>query len=168
MLDKSKLKFLLDESLKTGADFAEIFFEDTNRSSLRVTSGEVTDTNFSNIHGAGVRLIKNSDVVYGYTNDITEKSLFDLIKKLRGSFTGKPSKSKDIGNSKPFKNDIEKPMDEVSQTTKANVLIGLSNRMKKYDKRIVQAISILLHWQQKILVVNSEEYIKMILETMQE
>lgn len=156
MLDKSKLKFLLDESLKTGADFAEIFFEDTNRSSLRVTSGEVTDTNFSNIHGAGVRLIKNSDVVYGYTNDITEKSLFDLIKKLRGSFTGKPSKSKDIGNSKPFKNDIEKPMDEVSQTTKANVLIGLSNRMKKHDKRIVQAISMLLHWQQKILVVNSE------------
>ena len=117
MLDKSKLKFLLDESLKTGADFAEIFFEDTNRSSLRVTSGEVTDTSFSNIHGAGVRLIKNSDVVYGYTNDITEKSLFDLIKKLRGSFTGEPSKSKDIGNPKPFKNDIEKPMDEVSQKT---------------------------------------------------
>ena len=75
MLSKDILQSLLDEGLQTGAEFAEIFFEDTNQSSIRVTSGDVTNASFNNIHGAGVRLMVGTDVVYGYTNDVSESSI---------------------------------------------------------------------------------------------
>ena len=155
MLSKDILQSLLDEGLKTGAEFAEIFFEDTNQSSIRVTSGDVTNASFNNIHGAGVRLMVGTDVVYGYTNDVSESSIRKLMIQLRASFNGSPNKATPLGEAKPFTYTIKKPMKEVTQQEKADKLVSLSNIIKGHDERIVQAISMLLNWEQNILVVNS-------------
>ncbi len=79
MLYKKDLKFLLQEGLATGADFAEIFLEDTKSSVIRITSGEVTQIDRGNTFGAGVRLIKGIDEVYGYTNQVSVEDLKTLV-----------------------------------------------------------------------------------------
>ena len=155
MLDKKVLQSLLEEGLKTGAEFAEIFFEDTNQSSIRVTSGDVTNASFNNIHGAGVRLMVGTDVVYGYTNDVSEDSIRKLMVQLRASFNGEPRKAETLGDAKPYQYTIKKPMKGVSQADKAEKLVSLSKIIKEHDERIVQAITMLLNWEQNILVVNS-------------
>ncbi len=155
MLNKDVLQSLLDEGLKTGAEFAEIFFEDTNQSNIRVTSGEVTNVNFSNVHGAGVRLMVGTDVVYGYTNEVTEDNIRKLMIQLRAAFHGTPKVSKPLGEATPYTYTIKKPMKDVSQEEKAQKLVSLSHIIKAYDSRIVQAITMLLNWEQNILVVNS-------------
>jgi TldD protein len=70
MLSKNELQKLLNEALLTGADFAEIFIEDTKSSLIKVISGEVTSIDRGNVFGAGIRLILNTDEVYGYTNQM--------------------------------------------------------------------------------------------------
>ena len=49
MLDKKLLQKLINEALSTGADFAEIYLEDTMSSRISVTSGDVTSTSASNV-----------------------------------------------------------------------------------------------------------------------
>jgi TldD protein len=156
MLNKEVIQTLLTDALKTGADFAEFFFEDTNNQTIRVTSGDVTNVGFHNTHGVGVRLIQNGQVVYGYLNDVTEDSLKALVEQLSASFNGKPQEALQLGNPKPFKYDILKPMKDIKTEEKAATLIELSNLIKQYDARIVQAITMLNETEQHILIANSK------------
>ena len=154
-MEKDKLQSLLDYALETGADFAEIFLEDTQTSQIRVTSGDVTNIDRSNVYGAGVRLLLGLDEVYGYTNLVNESNLKDLISNLRASFDAKQQTSKPLGQEKPYVNQVKRPMLEVDVKEKTDKLIHLSNLIKNHDSRIVQAITQLLETEQNVLVANS-------------
>lgn len=156
MVEKAVLQRLLDEALETGADFAEIFLEDTKQSVIRVVSGEVTNINRSVTYGAGVRLLNGLDEVYGYTNKTDEETLRTLIHNLRASFQFDPQKTQPLGEPKPYESTVKRPMDSVSVKEKTDVLVRLSKRIQNHDKRIVQAITQLLETEQDVLIVNSD------------
>ncbi|WP_034386634.1 TldD/PmbA family protein [Deinococcus sp. YIM 77859] len=61
-----------------GADFAELFVEDTVSTTLRLHQGEVKDAGGGNLFGAGLRLLYGPRVVYAYTNDVTPGGLREL------------------------------------------------------------------------------------------
>ncbi len=109
MLSKKELHELLELGLETGADFSEIFFEDTKSSNLRVNNGEVTQASSGNLFGVGVRLLQEIDEVYGYSNDVSYQGVKDLVLNLRGKFSGQSSKALPIGDAKPFVNNIKIP-----------------------------------------------------------
>jgi len=156
MIKKTELQHLLDEALATGADFAEIFIEDTKSSVIRVTSGEVTSIDLGNVFGAGVRLISGLDEVYGFTNDVTYPSILSVVNNLRASFNGELTKVVKLGVKKPFTYNIKRPMEQVHTSEKSKRLQDLSKQIKNYDPRIVQAITQLIEVEQKVLVANSE------------
>jgi TldD protein len=156
MLEKDVLQELLNEALESGADFAEIFLEDTKSSLIRVTNGDVTSIDRGNVFGAGVRLIQNVDEVYGFTNEVSYESLLQLVKNLRASFVGEKQIAKPLQDKKPYTDDIKRPMDSVSAKEKTDRLQPLSNLMKNHDKRIVQAMVALVENEQKVLIANSE------------
>lgn len=156
MLNKSELQQLLHEGLATGADFAEIYLEDTKSQVIRITSGEVTQIDRGNTFGAGIRLISGVDEVYGYTNHVSYDNLLQVIKNLRASFQSSPKQAKPLGEAKPIKSVIKLPMDKVSVSIKTEKLQKLSNIIKNHDKRIVQAITQLIETEQDVLIVNSE------------
>jgi TldD protein len=156
MLEKNELQTLLEAALHTGADFAEIFLEDTASSIIRVMNGEVTSIDRGNVYGAGVRLIQNTDEVYGFTNEVSYDNILTLVKNLRASFHGPLFKAKTLGEAKPYVDDIKLPMESVPVALKTAKLQKLSNIMKSHDPRIVQAIAQLIENRQKVLVVNSE------------
>ena len=155
MIKKVDLQHLLEEALLTGADFAEIFIEDTKSSSIRVTSGDVTSIDLGNVYGAGVRLILGLDEVYGFTNDVTYESILGVVNNLRASFTGELHRVVPLGKKKPFVYHIKKPMDLVPTSEKSKRLQDLSNQIKAYDPRIVQAITQLLETEQRVLIANT-------------
>lgn len=155
MLEKKQLQALLEEALLTGADFAEIFLEDSASSLIRVMNGEVTSIDRGNVFGAGVRLIQNTDEVYGFTNDVSVDSILNLVKNLRASFTGPLFKSKPLGEPKPYVDNIKRPMESVPVQEKTERLQKLSNIMKAHDPRIVQAMAQLIETRQKVWVANT-------------
>lgn len=156
MLEKKVLQDLMDEALKTGVDFAEVFLEDSMSSRIGVISGNVTNTSLNNIHGAGVRLIQGVDEVYGFTNKITYEAVYELIKNLRVSFSGEAKKAKPLNDKLPYVYDVKRPMIEVATLEKTNKLQHLNKIISAHDKRIVQSITQLLEIEQKILVANSD------------
>lgn len=156
MLDKKVIERLLQEGVSQGADFCEIFFEETHSNMLRVTGQEVTDTSSSNVYGAGVRLIQGNDEVYGYTNQVDEASLEKIVKNLKVSFEGPAYEAKALGDSQPYDTQVAIPMADKSTREKAGKLLPLTKIMADHDERIVQSIAMLSDMKQEILVTNSE------------
>ena len=87
---KKELQEILNKGLEHGADFVELFFENTIANSIQYVSGKVTSTNRSNIYGVAARLLKGPQVVYGYTNNFDEAA--NLVEKLSKSFSGERTK----------------------------------------------------------------------------
>ncbi len=83
---KSALRALLDRGLATGADFAELFFEDSINNRITMTGGSITDAGTTNVHGVAVRLLKGEACVNGFTNDISKVE--ELVESLAASFEG--------------------------------------------------------------------------------
>ncbi|UBV44074.1 TldD/PmbA family protein (plasmid) [Deinococcus taeanensis] len=78
MLDETMVREVLELARAGGADFAELFVEDTVNTTLRLHQGEVKDAGGGNLFGAGLRLLYGTRVVYAYTNDVTVSGLRDL------------------------------------------------------------------------------------------
>ena len=83
MLKKENLEFLLSRAMESEADFAEIFEEETTNESISMLNGKVEDVNKVLRSGIGVRLYKNVQSVYGYTDELDMTSLTNLIDELK-------------------------------------------------------------------------------------
>ncbi|WP_229780742.1 TldD/PmbA family protein [Deinococcus malanensis] len=95
MLDETLVSDVLTLARAGGADFAELFMEDTVNTTLRLHQGEVKDAGGGNLFGAGLRLLYGTRVVYAYTNDVTASGLRELasaVASARGS-TGEVERS---------------------------------------------------------------------------
>lgn len=157
MFDKQKLQYLLNLGLETGADFSELFFENTNSNTMEMVGGKVSNINSSNVHGVGVRIIKGVEEVYAYNNDTSYEVVEQLIKQAAGSFSGnrvfeaKELKEVEYENITPV---LVTPSD-VSNDEKKKYLLEMTEGAKSVGEDIKQIIANCLDKEQDILVVNS-------------
>src|SRR5690554_625462 len=96
MLATDSYASLLDQGKQAGADFAEIYVERWRRRHLRTVDARVAEATSGIQLGAGVRLFFGQDVIYGYTNDLSEAALAELVAslaRLKGSPEGRPDAS---------------------------------------------------------------------------
>ena len=89
MISKKLALDIINLSLETGADYSEIFYEDSYSHSLMIENGKVNGSTSSSLCGVGLRLLKGNRSVYGYTNDLSKNGLTKLAKNLSASFNDK-------------------------------------------------------------------------------
>ncbi|MCI1245499.1 MAG: TldD/PmbA family protein [Bacilli bacterium] len=89
MISKSLAIDVLNAALATGGDYAEIYLEDTDSGSVLLENGKVETAGRSKRYGAGIRILKGTASVYGYTSDLSKKSLVSLAGGLANRFDGK-------------------------------------------------------------------------------
>ena len=88
MISKSLAISVLNVALETGADYAEIFYENSSANGLSIENGKVNVASSNITSGVGLRLLKENQCVYGYTSDLTKKGLLALANSLNKSFHG--------------------------------------------------------------------------------
>ena len=81
-MNPSVARSALDAGLDCGADFAELFVEETRESNLLLKESKIDSAEAATAFGVGVRLIFGSEVLYAYTSDDSEESLVALARKL--------------------------------------------------------------------------------------
>ena len=86
MISKKLAIEVLNAALATGADYAEIFYEDSSSHAFKIENGKVEESNSNSLCGVGLRLLKSNQCVYGYTNDLSKKGLLGLANSLNKSF----------------------------------------------------------------------------------
>lgn len=93
MINKKLALEVLNLALSTGGDFAEIFVEETKSETISLDNFRCETSNDNIIFGAGIRILKELQSVYGYTNDLSRKGLTTLASTLASSFHGERIKT---------------------------------------------------------------------------
>ena len=109
IIKKSVALQVLNAALATGGDLAEIYYQDNivHRYGLKYKKVDVVSS--SKQRGVGIRILKGKNYVYGYTSDLSVKSLISLASSLALGFEGerikevKDLKEKKHGDLNPIK-----------------------------------------------------------------
>jgi TldD protein len=88
MITKSLAIKVLNEALSTGGDYAEIYLEENDSLNIVLENGKVETFGKRKTYGAGIRILQKLRSVYGYTSDLSAKSLMTLSHNLAASFAG--------------------------------------------------------------------------------
>lgn len=142
MISKKLALAILNLGLSSGADYAEIFYEDTTAYSLSVDNGKVETSTTSNNNGVGIRLLKNLQSVYGFTCDLTKNGLLTLADTLSKSFSDKRVLEVKSLKEKKYKtlSPIGQDYDDVSKAEKVSLIKEGLKEIEGFDQRIVRTI----------------------------
>mgnify|MGYP004558223285 FL=1 len=80
---------ILEAGTGFGADYVEIFEEETRSSTLSLKDGSIETASAGTEFGIGVRLLFGSEVLYAFTSDESKDALLNMVKTLafgRGCF----------------------------------------------------------------------------------
>ena len=160
MINKNQAIRILNAGLKTGADYAEIYIEEKDNFSVVVENGKVENSGIRHPYGAGIRLLNKFQSVYGYTNEVNEKSLTKLIENLSNSFHDKQVLSVDKLVTKKAKNIslIENSFSNVDDKTLVDYLKKGDEAMKKVDQRIVRREVSFVYSISRIQLINTKGF----------
>ncbi len=140
MISKSLAIKVLNAALSTGGDYAELYLEQNDSSSIRLENGKVESVGGNETFGAGLRILKGLRSVYGYTSDLSPKSLLELASRLAQSYEGSPLfivKSIQKMRVKNI-NPVTKHLNDVPATEKIAYLKKCYEATKAVDPRIVR------------------------------
>lgn len=159
MISKSLAIEVLNEMLATGGDYAEIFYENSSSTGLLVENGKVTSSSCNITSGAGLRILKENQCVYGYTCDLTKKGLMTLAASLNKSFKGKRIlEVKELKVLKgPNRNKIKVSYDDIPLKDKiALIKEGTDEIASMNDPRIVRYIGSFGDNHRRVTIYNSK------------
>lgn len=158
MVSQNVCHDVLNEALKTGGDFAELFCETTYNNNYELTAGKLTKAFGSHLYGASLRILKGAQEVTGYTNDLSKESLLALAKKLAAAYSGEQvcNVDKFVQQEVVKHHPASKRADNLSSQEKVKYLLTAYDALANYSSEIVQVIGSLRDDTQKILVANSK------------
>ena len=152
---KEQYKVILEACLATGANFGELFIEDSFHRTYQMANGELANANSENIHGVGIRILNGVEEVYGYTNNTSFEEMLALAKKLASSFNGerKVEVAPLVQTKLPKIVEIKKHPNDVKLEEKV-ALMKKANDAAMIDG-VIQSITRLTEAYQDVTIVNS-------------
>lgn len=158
MLDKILVLEVLDEALKTGGDFAEVFFEDSVANLISMGDRKVENSTSNITYGVGIRVIKDFFCSYVSTNDVTKSGLIKAAKKAALAIKDKKKRhniefvEQHIINRHPI---VLNPLD-IPKIQKREYLEAISEKSYKLSNKIKRVETSISDKEQNVLIANSE------------
>jgi len=158
MIAKSIITSVLEAALSTGGDFAELFIEDTSKSSINFLDGQLESTQTGRDFGVGIRIFNEMNCIYAYTNSFDKESLIKTALKAAQAVRGNTSGIDIVLNeTKPVSiHDIQIMPASISKKEKLDLVKVGYYSAKGYDPIISQASVRYLDVTQNIAIANTE------------
>ena len=86
-MNKEEILDILNEGVKTGASFAEIYYEKADSKIYYFASNKLDNILTSHDEGVGVRLKKGEEVLFGSTNNLSD--VLPMTMEMANGFKGK-------------------------------------------------------------------------------
>lgn len=157
MISKKLASELLLEATAFGADFAEVYLEDTLSSNLSMENGKIEERVSTNGFGVGIRVLKGLQSAYGYTSDLSKKSLIKLAQDVAKAFSGPRVLTPPVEKVKVKEiiNLSSQPMETISVKEKIDLLKMVNDTMASFDKRIVRTNVYLSDMVKQVTIFNT-------------
>ncbi|MFP4077937.1 MAG: TldD/PmbA family protein [Candidatus Izemoplasmataceae bacterium] len=159
MLEKNALENVLNAALESEADFAEVYVEHTWQQSMSLQDQKVENIGTNELSGAGIRIAKGYQSVYGHTNHIDEESLLALAKDLRVAFAGERFMGPVTLKPAETKNDhvIRISPETVDVAEKVNLMKRADKSARLYSKDIKQVNVRYMDTVQNVQIASTED-----------
>lgn len=159
MINKKLAIELINYSSSTGADFVELFYQDKVTTQYSFEGLKLETIATSIVNGIGIRLLKENQSVYGYTNDLTRKGLFSLASNLIKSFNTPRciEEITDLKNQK-YKKTNKKVLlsKDIAPSTIVDYVKDGLKEVLSYDPRIVRVIGGFVIEDDTRIIMNSD------------
>ena len=147
---------VLQEALSLGADFSELYIEDTEENTVSMTDGRIEDAGYARKRGAGIRAAVGPLQAYVYTADLSEEKLLQAAHAEAAALKGEthavlPEREKERRYGERYKGVFS----AVSNAMRIGVLKDLSQAAKEYSSEIIQTQASYLDVTQHVFVANS-------------
>lgn len=159
--DSNFLHSVLEEALKNGGEYADLFFEDTKINNISYLDKKVDDMSLGNNYGVGLRVIVDKKTIYLYSNDTTNDSLINLARSVSSIVKNKKHIVKDFIKSKEKDNHPVhiNPFD-INFDEKIETLAYLDKTARKVSDKIKQVSARYMEKERNILVCTSNGILK--------
>ena len=157
MINKELATKVLNECLATGADFAEIFYEVKTTNTISMVSKMIKNSDTSVITGVGIRILKELQEVYGYTNEVDEASLMELAARLASSYNSAPLgiEFELVYSESPKMSTITRYSKDIPNSEKVKYLDVISNAAYGHSEKIIQVMANLVDETQYVTIYNT-------------
>ncbi len=158
MIAKHILEEVLCRALSTGADFAELYAENTRNDSVSFTDGKIERVGDNLLSGAGIRAFLGTGTVYATTSDLSREGLLKCAAAVAaavGDLKYTPSvvlHEKLLPNLHP----VQVIPSSVDACERADLLRAGCAAARGYDKTVSQVSGTILGVDHTILVANTE------------
>ena len=156
MISKNIAEAVLEKALCEGADFSELYIEDTESNSIEMTDGTVKDAVSSRRHGAGIRVFSGTKSAYAYTANTSEKALLETAKaaaaalECAGNTSTAPFEVKTYGAAPVL------AMGDIDNEARIAVMKKANSAARSYSDDVKQTVIRLMETDQRVMICNSE------------
>lgn len=156
MLTKSYIENILDYVVSCGADYAEVFFEDVERTRINLEDTQVSKCACGRESGIGIRLFRGLTCEYLYSSDIREEKVFHLLKERLGK-RGVFDERTPLSRLCPHRVALEGMYPgEMELKKKIHLLREAVRAGKSVENRIVQGRACYVEADQRMQIANTE------------
>lgn len=158
MLPDSTVRKVLELGLSRGADFTEVFAEDSTVSGVDLLDRKVEDIRSGTSFGVGVRLLFGDEAYYGYSSDAAEDELLKLTSNLAQAHAeGTPAalaefRVESVMDRHPVRVDPR----SVAKAERVELLRHLDDLTRRHGEAIRQVGASVMEKRRSVLIANSE------------
>ncbi len=157
MIDLEKhAEAILSAALRNGGQLAEIFAEETFRTTILLENNKVEKVISGTDAGAGIRHLTGDRTLYGHTNDLSEQGLTRLANEIAGGADGEEASRNFAFAPERFEIVSKQPPKEIPTPEKLELVRAANAAARAHDPRIVQVAASYGDSLRRVIVVNSE------------
>lgn len=152
ILSNTLLERILNAAMDGGADFAEVFCEETRHSVITGGVSGVQSSSLGQESGVGVRLFSGLHCRYAYTNDCREETLLRLTRELAAACHGGGARAP-LSAMKSYGEAASRP---AALKAQLELIRRAAAAGMDFDSEITQMSVRYLDMDQQVLIANSE------------
>lgn len=138
-MDKKQYEELLNILLSTGADFAEIYYEEATSKSYEYNDSKLDSIKSSNTKGIGLRIIYDGDYYYSSTNKLSYDSLEKTARRLASNIKAKTKiKSVNLNTLEDKTTEVKIAHNSFPTEKKKDILANIDSIIRKKFQEITQ------------------------------
>lgn len=156
MLDKSVILEALSKAQSTGADFAELFCEDTTQNSIEMTNGKVENATTARRGGVGIRVLQGTKSAYAFTSGHDAKDIIHAAQSAAAGLQGAGEGRIEPFQKRSYITEQKRPFKTVPNDERIALLREAANEAKAVSDEISQVSVVYSDKVQRVLICNSE------------
>ena len=154
-MDKTDFQEYLNIALSTGADFAEIYYEDAKLNTYRLNDSKLDTIDSKYEKGIGIRLVSNDETYYTSTSILTKENITKTIKNMLKSIPKNNKKEVLLTDLVDKSKKVKIPHSEFPVEKKKEFLYTVDKTARAYSDEIVQVSAGIVETDKDFIIANS-------------